>query len=195
MPNLLNYIIAFGYIGITTTVFVESGIFVGFFLPGDSLLFTAGVLAAQGYFNIYLLIILCTAAAIAGDSVGYYIGHRFGSKLFEREDSLIFKKKYVTQTEEFFKKYGVKTIMLARFIPIVRTFAPVMAGIGEMKYNIFLKFNILGGVIWATSFLSVSYFLGLKFKGIDGYIKYIIIVIIILSVLPMVYEYFKRERV
>lgn len=195
MHDLLGYIIAFGYIGITLTVFIESGILVGFFLPGDSLLFTAGVLAAQGHFNIYYLIILCSTAAIMGDSVGYYIGHKFGSRLFDREDSLFFKKKYVVQTEEFFKKHGVKTIMLARFIPVVRTFAPVMAGVGEMKYRIFLTYNIVGGLVWAVSLLLISYTLGLKFKGIDGYLEYIIIAIVLISVMPIVYEYFKREKV
>ncbi len=193
MHNLLNYIVAFGYVGITLTVFAESGILLGFFLPGDSLLFTAGILAAQGYFNIYYLIGLCVVAAIAGDSFGYYLGHRFGSKLFDREDSLVFKKKYVETTEHYFAKYGVRTIVLARFIPIVRTFAPVMAGVGQMKYRTFLTFNIVGGIIWAGGLLSVSYILGLKFKGIDGYLNYIIIAIILISVVPMVFEYFRRK--
>src|SRR5947208_1596921 len=138
MDLFTPYIIAFGYVGIFITLFAESGFLLGFFLPGDSLLFTVGILASQGYFSIGILIILGILAAILGDSFGYWMGSYFGPKLFNRKDSMFFKQEYVDRTEEFFKKYGVKTIILCRFVPIVRTFAPILAGMGSMRYRTFL---------------------------------------------------------
>lgn len=193
MHNLTNIIVAFGYVGVTVTVFAESGFLLGFFLPGDSLLFTVGVLASQGFFNIYLLVGLCVAAAIAGDSFGYWMGSYFGPKLFNREESFFFKREYVTRTENFYKKYGTRTIILARFVPIVRTFAPIMAGVGKMEYKTFLKNNVVGGAIWAGGILGLSYWLGSQFSGIENYIQYIAIGIILISVLPLAFEYLKAR--
>jgi membrane-associated protein len=185
LHNLSGTIIAFGYIGVFITVFAESGLLVGFFLPGDSLLFTVGILASQGLFNIYLLIGLAIVAAIAGDSLGYYIGHTFGPKLFNREDSWLFKKEYVTRTQEYFNTYGKRTIIIARFIPVVRTFTPVIAGIGNMKYKTFLSFNIIGGVVWAGGVLFLGYVLGNRIPGLEDHLDYIIIGIILMSFIPI----------
>nr|MDQ3014707.1 VTT domain-containing protein [bacterium] len=174
MEHLAELIVAFGYIGVFLTIFAESGILLGFFLPGDSLLFTVGILASQGYFNIYLMIFLAITAAIIGDTVGYYIGRIAGPKLFQRKESRFFKQEYVQKTEDFYKKYGKRTIILARFVPIVRTFAPVMAGVGKMDYKTFVSYNVIGGFIWAGGLLSISYYLGSRFAGIEDYLTYIV---------------------
>jgi membrane-associated protein len=197
MYNLQEIIFAFGYIGIFITIFAESGFLLGFFLPGDSLLFTLGLLSSQGIFNIGILIPLTICAAILGDSFGYYVGHHFGPRIFNREDSWFFKKKYLEETELFFKKHGKKTIILARFVPIVRTFAPIFAGVGNMEYAVFLAYNIVGGIIWAGGFLSIAFFLGKKIPGIEHYLEYIIIGIILASVIPIAIQmgrrYFKKQ--
>ncbi len=192
MHGLQDYIIAFGYIGIFLTVFAESGFLLGFFLPGDSLLFTLGLLASQGVFNIWILVPLVIVAAILGDSFGYYMGNRLGPRVFSREDSWLFKKKYLEETEAFYKKYGKKTIILARFVPIIRTFAPIFAGIGKMQYGIFLAYNIVGGFLWGGGFLLISFVLGQKIPGIENYLEYIILGIIAVSVAPVAIHMFKR---
>jgi membrane-associated protein len=138
-----------GYVGLFVVVFAESGVFFGFFLPGWSMLFTAGLLASQGVFNIYYLTVILGAAAILGDNVGYWFGKKVGGKIFVKENSLFFNKKYLKQTEDYYNKYGKFTVVLARFVPIVRTFAPILAGVGKMDYRKFLIFNIIGAVIWA----------------------------------------------
>ncbi len=193
MGHITQFIIDFSYIGIFLTVFAESGFLLGFFLPGDSLLFTVGILASQGLFDIRLLIILAIAGAILGDTFGYYVGKVFGTRLFNRPDSWLFKKEYVERTEGFYKKYGKRTIIMARFVPIVRTFAPIMAGIGRMEYKVFLAYNVVGGIVWAGGLLAISYYLGTIFPGIEHYLTYIIIGIILLSVIPVALDFIRRK--
>jgi len=193
MEALINIIVAFGYLGLFVTIFAESGFLLGFFLPGDSLLFTVGILAAQGYFNIYYLIIGSILAAILGDSFGYYMGKKAGEKLFTRPDSKFFKREYVDRTAHFYKKYGVKTIILARFVPIVRTFAPIMAGVGSMEYKTFLTYNIIGGILWAGGILTLSYYLGTKFDGLEHYLGYFIIAILFLSIIPIIIDFVRKK--
>src|SRR3990167_10058106 len=148
--DLMGLIQTVGYLGVFAIVFVESGLLVGFFFPGDSLLFTAGFLASQGFFDIKVLIIGCFIAAVAGDSGGYFIGKKFGPKIFTKEDSFFFQKKHLTRAQNFFDKHGGKTIILARFMPVVRTFAPVVAGVGAMQYRRFLMFNIIGAIVFVS---------------------------------------------
>jgi membrane-associated protein len=194
MENLIQFdieqfIATIGYVGIFAIVFAESGLLIGFFLPGDSLLFTAGAIAGsaalQDTLHIKLsypvLAIGCVLAAVSGDSVGYWFGHRVGRRLFQREDSLLFKKRYLVQAEELYHKHGGKIIVIARFMPIVRTFAPIVAGIGTMHYRRFLSYNVFGGLFWATGVLTAGYLLG---EAAQGYLMPIIAVIIIVSVLP-----------
>ncbi len=194
MENLINFdiqqfIATIGYVGIFAIVFAESGLLIGFFLPGDSLLFTAGAIAGSTVLQDKLGIKLsypvlamgCFVAAVAGDSVGYWFGHRVGRRLFQREDSLLFKKKYLYQAEALYQKHGGKIIVIARFMPIVRTFAPIVAGIGTMHYRRFLSYNVFGGLFWATGVVTAGYLLG---EAAEGYLMPIIIAIIIVSVLP-----------
>lgn len=183
-----------GYVGLTVIIFAESGLFFGFFLPGDSLLFTAGFLASQGYLNIWILAPLLFIAAVTGDSVGYAFGYRVGPALFSRADSRFLKKEYLVRTEHFFEKYGSRAIIIARFIPIVRTFTPILAGVGKMRYATFLSFNIIGAGLWALGLTYLGYFLGSVIPGIDQYLLPIILAIIIISVLPPCYEYWKSRR-
>jgi membrane-associated protein len=191
-PQIL--IPAIGLIGTILVVFAESGLFFGFFLPGDSLLFTAGLFASQGYFSIYTLVIGCMIAAIVGDSVGYFFGKKVGPRLFSREDSILFHKKHIIRAQDFYIKYGTKTIFLARFIPIVRTFAPIVAGIGNMNYKTFLTYNIVGGITWVGSMTLSGYFLGTLFPGINTYLHYIIVGIIIASLIPIAVEFIREKR-
>jgi len=167
---------------------------IGFFLPGDSLLFTGGILASQGNLNIAVIAIGCFLAAVIGDQVGYTIGHRAGPPLFRRPDSRVFKQRYVDRTKEFFDKHGPKTILLARFVPVVRTFAPVLAGVGEMNRRTFTTYNIVGGFVWAVGVTVAGYILGSAIgSDIDKYLLPIIAVIVVLSILPPLIE-MRRER-
>jgi membrane-associated protein len=187
--DLQEFIATIGYIGIFGIVFAESGLLIGFFLPGDSLLFTAGAIAGnqtlQETLGVELsypvLAIGCFLAAVAGDSVGYWFGSRVGRQLFKREDSVFFKKKYLVQAEHLYEQHGGKIIVIARFMPIVRTFAPIVAGIGTMHYRRFLSYNIFGGLFWATGVVTAGYLLG---EAAEGYLLPIIVIIIIVSVLP-----------
>lgn len=181
-----------GLLGVYTIVFVESGLLIGFFLPGDSLLFTAGFLAAQGIMDISLLTIGSFIAAVAGDSVGYWIGHRYGRKLFQKEDSLLFQKSHLRAAEAFYEKHGGKTIIMARFMPFVRTFAPVVAGIGQMKYSTFLSYNIVGGALWAIGLTLAGYFFG-NIPIIKNNFEKVIFLIIFVSVAPAAYHILKDE--
>lgn len=183
-----------GYLGLFFIVFAESGLFIGFFLPGDSLLFTAGFLASQGYLNIWILCAISFLGAIVGDSVGYTFGKRVGRKLFTRDNSLLFHKNHLQTAEEFYEKHGPKTIVIARFMPIVRTFAPIVAGIGTMRYGTFLAFNIVGGALWGVGLPLVGYFLGSTIPNVDRYLLPIILGIIIVSMLPGLWHIFKRYR-
>ncbi|MDD5068430.1 MAG: VTT domain-containing protein [Candidatus Pacebacteria bacterium] len=193
MHTLLVFVLQWSYLGIFVVVFAESGFLLGFFLPGDSLLFTAGLLASQGIFNIWILVPLIVIGAILGDSFGYYMGNKLGPKIFVRKDSFFFKQENVEKTNHFYEKYGVKTIILARFVPIVRTFAPIFAGVGGMKYATFLSYNVIGGFLWGAGVTLAGFFLGRAFPGIEHYLTYIIIAIILLSFVPILLEYFKKR--
>jgi membrane-associated protein len=183
-------------IGLFLIIFAETGLLIGFFLPGDSLLFAAGILASQGNLNIAVIALGCFLAAVIGDQVGYTIGHRAGPALFRRPDSRIFKQKYVDRTKEFFEKHGPKTILLARFVPIVRTFAPVLAGVGDMNRRTFTTYNVVGGFIWAVGVTVAGYLLGevIGANSVDKYLLPIIAVIIVLSILPPVIEALRERR-
>ncbi|MGI6103597.1 MAG: DedA family protein [Patescibacteria group bacterium] len=187
--DLAELIRAIGYVGIFGILFAESGLLIGFFLPGDSLLFTAGFLASQGYLNIWVLTIGGFIAAVAGDSVGYAFGRRVGPALFRRKDSRFFRQEYVEQAKEFYAKHGAKTIVLARFVPIVRTFAPIIAGVGQMHYPTFLTYNVIGGFIWAVLIPLAGYFLGSVIPDVDKYLLPIIGAIVVLSALPTLWEW------
>ena len=182
-----------GLIGIIAIVFAESGLLFGFFFPGDSLLFTAGFLASQGYFPIWILVFGCTLAAILGDNVGYMFGKRLGVKIFSKEDSFFFNKKHIETTKAFYEKHGRKTIILARFVPVVRTFAPILAGVGKMNYRDFLFFNIFGGILWTFGLILLGYWLGGLVPNIDQYILPIILLIIFLSFIPVVIEIIRSK--
>lgn len=184
--NLVLLIKAAGYFGILGVVFAESGLFFGFFLPGDSLLFTAGFLASQHFLNIYFLVPLIFIAALSGDNVGYFIGHKLGKKVFHKPNSRFFKQEYLEKAEEFYKKHGSKTMILARFVPFVRTFAPLLAGVGKMDYKRFLFFDILGSFFWSISITLIGFFLGNIIPNVDKYVLPIIFGIIIVSLLPSI---------
>lgn len=194
MFDLVSLIKTGGYLGVSLIVFTESGLLIGLFLPGDSLLFTAGLLASRGYLNILTLMSVAFVAAVLGDSTGYYLGRRFGPKVFQREDSWFFKRRYVDETAAFFRKYGPKTIVLARFIPVIRTLAPVMAGVGNMHYRTFVLYNVLGGAAWALGLPALGYVLGDTIPDIDRYLLPIIVFIIIVSILPGIYQVLEEPQ-
>ncbi len=183
-----------GIIGVIAIIFAESGLLIGFFLPGDSLLFTAGFLASQHFLNIWVLLVGTAAAAIIGDSVGYYFGRKIGPALFTKEDSFFFNKNHIQTANNFYTKHGKKAIILARFMPIVRTFAPVIAGVGRMDYKTFLTYNIVGGIGWTFGLSLLGFWLGSVIPNVDHYILPIIIVIIVVSLLPGVYHVIKERK-
>jgi membrane-associated protein len=185
---------AFGYIGLFAIVFAESGLLIGFFLPGDSLLFTAGLLASQGLLNLPVILVGIFVSAVAGDQVGYWFGNRVGPALFRRPDSRLFRQSHVERAREFFERYGAKTIVLARFVPIVRTFAPILAGVGEMRYRTFVTFNVVGGFVWGIGVTSLGYLLGESIPDIDRYLLPIIGLIVGLSLVPVALELMKARR-
>lgn len=191
LPTLLTTV---GYVGLAVIILCETGLLFGFFLPGDSLLFTAGLLASQGVFAIWLLIPILAAAAIVGDSIGYAIGARVGPALYKREDSFLFRKRYIEETEVFYAKHGPYTIVLARFVPIVRTFAPVLAGVGRMHYPLFVRYNVLGGLLWTVGLTLAGYFLGALVPGVADYLDAIIIGIILLSLTPLLHRWWQSRR-
>lgn len=182
-----------GYVGMAAIVFTETGLFFGFFLPGDSLLVTAGLLSSQGLpLNVFELGLLLTCAAILGDNTNYWVGRLTGPKVFTREDSLLFKKKHVEQAHAFYVKHGPKTVVLARFMPIIRTFAPLVAGVGKMDYRTFLTFSVLGGTAWIWSMLMLGYLLGSRVPGVAKHIDVVIIVVIFLSILPGMISWWRQ---
>ena len=191
--SLINLIKTVGYLGIFGIVFAESGLFFGFFLPGDSLLFTAGFLASQGFLNIYLLNIIIFIGAVLGDNVGYAFGKKVGPKIFNKEDSLFFHKNNLVKAADFYKKYGGITIVLARFMPFVRTFASIVAGVAEMDYRTFFLYNLLGGFLWTITLTWAGYFLGSIIPDVDKYLLPIIGVIVIISVTPPIYHIIKAK--
>lgn len=192
--DLIALIKTFGYLGIFAIVFAESGLFFGFFLPGDSLLFTAGLIASQGFLNLWVLVPLIILAAILGDNVGYWFGAKIGPKIFTKEDSVFFNKRHIERTHNFYLKYGSRAIVFARFIPIVRTFTPILAGVGTMPYRTFLRFNILGGVLWGAGVTLISYFLGTLIPDIERFLLPIVMGIITVSFFPVIIELIRNKR-
>lgn len=186
--DLISLIKTTSYFGVFAIVFLESGMLIGFFFPGDSLLFTAGFLASQGFLDITVLIVGCFLAAVLGDTVGFHIGRRFGPKIFTKDNSIFFNKKHLETAQRFYDKHGGKTIILARFVPIVRAFAPVVAGVGKMDYRRFLAFNLVGGIIWAIGVTLSGYYLGSLIPEVDKYLLPIIGLIIIASILPALHH-------
>ncbi len=181
-----------GVFGLLAIIFAESGLFFGFFLPGDSLLFTAGLLSSQGFLPFSVILPSVIIAAILGDSVGYAFGRKIGPKIFTKKDSLFFSKKYAERAAVFFEEKGGSSLILARFIPIVRTFIPIMAGVGKMEYKKFIMYNSLGGILWGGGALTLGYFLGRTVPNIDHYILPIVIIIIIVSFIPGLREILKK---
>ncbi len=186
-----------GLTAMTAIVFAETGLMVGFFLPGDSLLVTAGVFAASGQFNLWVIIVLLSIAAIVGDTVGYWFGRRVGPALFRRPKSLLFHPDHLRRAHDFYEKHGGKTIIIARFMPIIRTFAPIVAGMGRMNYGRFVSFNVFGGLFWVVSMTGIGYFLG-RIPGVRKHIEIVIVIVVFLSILPGVIaglrERMKRRR-
>lgn len=191
LPTLIKLV---GYPGLFTIIFLESGVFFGFFLPGASLLFIAGLLASQGYFNPWILIPLVTTAAILGDNVGYWFGNKFGIRLFLRPDSRFFKHEYLSRAKEFFDTYGSRAIFLARFVPIIRTFTPIVAGVASMRYRTFITFNVLGALVWAAGVSTAGYVLGSRFPAVQDYVTYIVLGIITVTFIPIARDIYKRYR-
>jgi membrane-associated protein len=190
-----------GLLGLVAVIFAETGMLVGFFLPGDSLLVTAGIFCTSAnptghpLLNVVAVCVFVSLAAVAGDTAGYWIGAKSGPALFTRDDSLLFKKRYLIRTQEFYDHHGGKTIILARFIPIIRTFAPVVAGIGQMRYRRFLSFNVFGGIGWVVSMTLLGYALATVWPSITKHIDKLIIVIIFVSLLPAIISWLRERAV
>ncbi|MEK9176842.1 MAG: DedA family protein [Patescibacteria group bacterium] len=193
MFDLASFIEAAGYAGVTAIIFAETGLFFGFFLPGDSLLFTAGILASQGFFNIWLLSALTTTAAIVGDSVGYWPGAKAGPLIFTRPDSFWFSQERVRVAERFFGRFGPISIVVARFLPVVRTFVPVIAGVAGMRYRTFFVYNVVGAFLWAFGIPVLGYYAGNAIPGIERYLIPIVALIVLSSLIPLGYEVLKRR--
>ncbi len=191
VPELIRLV---GFYGLIVIVFAETGLLIGFFLPGDSLLVTAGLFAARGDYNIVTLNLVLIVAAIAGDATGYWIGKRTGKALYSRPDSLLFRKEHLRITHEFYEKHGGKTIIFARFIPIVRTFAPVVAGVAEMGYTKFAAFNVIGGIAWVTSCTLGGYLLGSIIPDIESRIHLVVGVVIAVSLIPPVIAWLRARK-
>ena len=191
LPSLVQWA---GLFGIAAIIFSETGLLVGVFLPGDSLLVTAGLFAAKGYLNVYTLAPTLTLAAICGNSVGYFIGRTTGPRIFNRENSLFFNKKHAMRAHAFYEKHGRKTIVLAQFMPIIRTFAPVIAGVGGMRFPTFIAFNVIGAITWIWSMVGIGYFLGSRVPGIDQHIEIVIAIVIFISILPGLISAYRARR-
>ena len=193
LRDVSGLVMAAGYTGMTVIIFAETGLLIGFFLPGDSLLVSAGLLGSQGLIDVWLLGVILSVAAVVGDTVGYGIGKASGPRLFTRENSLLFNRKHLMRAHEFYARHGGKTIIIARFMPIIRTFAPVVAGMGDMQYSRFIAYNLVGGVAWVWSMLLIGLFLGRTFPGVASHIELIIIVIVFLSILPALVARYKSK--
>jgi len=191
LPELVQWA---GLFGLTAIIFSETGLLIGVFLPGDSLLVTAGLLAARGYLNVYTLAPALTLAAICGNSLGYFIGRATGPRIFNRENSLFFNKKHAMRAHEFYEKHGRMTIVLAQFMPIIRTFSPVIAGVGGMKFREFLTFNVIGAFAWIWSMLGIGYFLGSYIPGIDQHIEIVVVIVVFVSILPGLIGGYRARR-
>ena len=190
VPELIRW---GGYVGLVCIVFAETGLLIGFFLPGDSLLVTAGLFAASGELDIVTLIVSLSIAAVVGDAVGYWIGFRSGKALYNRPNSFFFRRDHLLKTQAFYDKHGGKTIIIARFMPIIRTFAPVVAGVAGMTYRRFATFNVVGGILWVASMSLTGFLLGRVVPDIDRHIHIVVAVVIFLSLLPGIIAYL-RER-
>ena len=192
LPALVQWA---GYFGLTAIIFTETGLFFGFFLPGDSLLVTAGLLASQGFaLDVYRLGLLLNVAAVLGDNTNYWIGRLTGPRIFNRSESVFFHRKHVDRAHAFYEKHGPKTVVLARFMPIIRTFAPLVAGVAQMNYRVFLTYSVVGGTAWIWSMLFTGYFLGQYVPGIDKHIELVIIGVIFLSILPGIIAWYRERR-
>jgi membrane-associated protein len=192
--DIMGIVKAGSYFGVSAFVFAESGVLIGLLLPGDSLLFAAGFLASAGWLRIEVLVPLVIGAAILGDSVGYWTGARLGQRLMRRPSSRFFKHEYIQRTQHFFEEYGGRAVILARFVPIVRTLAPMLSGVGSMRYSTFLSYNVIGGCLWGGGVTLLGYFLGAIFPDSERYILPIMLVIIIVSIAPIAREYVRHHR-
>ena len=198
--SLEDLIINIGYLGVFAIIFAESGLFFGFFLPGDSLLLTAGLLASRGLMNIWALLIILPVAAIIGDNVGYWFGKKTGPHIFNREDSRLFKRKNLLAAKAFYDKHGGKTLVLARFMPFIRTFVPIVAGAVEMDYRKFFTWNVVGGILWGVGVTLVGYFIGVFFKDtvdpetLDKYFLLLIIAVVFISALPAMIHIWRDNK-
>jgi membrane-associated protein len=195
--DLEQLITSVGYVGLFAIVFAESGLFFGFFFPGDSLLLTAGLLASRDILNVAILVPTLFVAAVLGDSVGYWFGAKTGPLLFKREESLLFKPKHLLAAKAFYEKHGGKTITLARFMPFIRTFAPIVAGAAEMHYRRFLFFNLLGGMLWAAGMTLLGYYLGSALgdiEGIDRYFSLLVLAFFFIPGLPTLFHLWRDNR-
>lgn len=195
--GILNFFGAFAVIGLFLIIFAESGLLIGFFFPGDSLLFVAGLLAHQGRNQLaplWVILMGCFVAAVLGDQVGYLFGNKVGPSLFKRPDSKIFKQAYVGQAQDFFEKHGSKTILLARFVPIVRTFAPIVAGVANMRYRTFLLFNLIGGLLWAVGVTMLGYIISDRVPWVQDNIEIVAIGVVLLSLFPAGIEITRARR-
>jgi membrane-associated protein len=191
VPELIRIV---GFYGIVAVVFAETGLLIGFFLPGDSLLITAGLFAARGDFNILTLVLSLIPAAILGNATGYFIGHRTGTALYQRPDSLLFRREHLQMTHDYYVRHGGKTIVLAQFIPILRTFAPVVAGVGKMGYRQFATYNIVGAILWVGSMTLAGYLLGSLVPNIEKQIHYVVAGVIAVSLMPPAIAWLRRRR-
>lgn len=183
-----------GYVGLFGIVFAETGLFFGFFLPGDSLLFTAGILASQGYLNVWVTCALLFSAALIGDNVGYAIGKHAGPKLFTRPKSLLFNPEHLKRSHEFFERHGGKAVIIARFVPVVRTFSPIVSGLARMPYLRFMFYSVVGALLWAVGLTLLGYWLGTTVPNVEKYIAPGIILIILLSISPGIYHVLKNKN-
>ncbi len=184
-----------GLLLIAIIIFLESGMMVGFFLPGDTLLFSAGILAAAGHLPIVATIAVIALSAIAGDNTGYHIGRKLGPRLFRKEDGIIFRKDLILKAEKFYEKYGTKTMLIAHFIPVVRSFVPVAAGAGKMDYKQFVVFDAIGDTVWAASIILLGYFVGSRIPGVQKYVEPILLIIILATLLPTIYHALKDPKI
>ncbi len=194
MFDVVELVRAAGYMGLFAIIFSECGLLFGAIFPGDSLLFTAGLIASRGYLNIFVLVPLLFVAAVLGDNVGYFIGKKTGPRVFNREESFFFRKENAEVARRFFERHGPKSIVLARFMPILRTFAPVLAGVGRMDYKTFFRFNLVGGALWSIGITLAGFFLGNVIPDVDKYLLPIVGVIVLTSFYPLIPHLFKRAR-
>jgi membrane-associated protein len=191
----VTYIIkAFGYVGIGGIVFAESGLLLGFILPGDSLIFLVGLLASQGYFNLTALILVIFFTGVAGDNVGYLLGRKLGHKVFEKRDSFIFNQENLERTEKFFEQYGKLAFIIERFLPVVRAFVPLLAGVGKMRYITFFVYDLIGNALWSVGLTLLGFYIGGVIPNADTYILPIVLFIVVLSLVPTFITYRKRFK-